>query len=203
MNCHYHPDREAVGSCANCKRPVCVECATIEGERWYCPKCYALFTAPITAQSTRTAPLRRAHQESVSEDMKLFCMDCIARLGTMLNTAILLGYEDEEGLNMAMDIMIETKLETKIVDRKRIVQQAHHYADVAGTPYDRLSPLNQFIVTIPPYVYHCFDNHLPSEGSLKAEAEQLMNTRGFPRYLQETLGYPASQKIGGAFFKPS
>ena len=42
MKCHYHPDREAVGTCGNCGRAICVECTIIEGGRWYCPRCYEL-----------------------------------------------------------------------------------------------------------------------------------------------------------------
>jgi len=38
---------------------------------------------------------------------------------------------------------------------------------------------------------------------LREEARHLMNAKSFPRYLQENLGYPISQTIKGAFWKPN
>ncbi len=29
MNCFYHPDRSAIGSCKHCQRGLCTECATL------------------------------------------------------------------------------------------------------------------------------------------------------------------------------
>jgi hypothetical protein len=39
MKCDYHPDRDAVGICVNCGRPVCAECRTILGDKIYCQPC--------------------------------------------------------------------------------------------------------------------------------------------------------------------
>jgi hypothetical protein len=39
MRCAYHPDRDAVGACVNCGKPVCSECRTLLGEKIYCGPC--------------------------------------------------------------------------------------------------------------------------------------------------------------------
>jgi hypothetical protein len=39
MTCYYHPDREAVGMCVSCGKPVCVECKVMLGEKIYCNPC--------------------------------------------------------------------------------------------------------------------------------------------------------------------
>jgi len=39
MNCHYHPDREAVFVCELCGRPICAECATTLRGRVMCNQC--------------------------------------------------------------------------------------------------------------------------------------------------------------------
>ena len=39
MNCHYHPDREAVFVCELCGRPICAECATTLRGRVMCSQC--------------------------------------------------------------------------------------------------------------------------------------------------------------------
>ena len=84
-----------------------------------------------------------------------------------------------------------------------MLAEIKRYADEAGIPYNKLSPLNQFIVTIPPYVFYCLEKYLLDDPDLLEEARRLMNTKGFPRYLQEELGYPISQRIKGAFWKPN
>ena len=39
MNCYYHPDREAVGMCVACGKPVCLVCRAVLGEKFYCNLC--------------------------------------------------------------------------------------------------------------------------------------------------------------------
>lgn len=49
MNCYYHPDREVVGMCVSCGKPICVECKVILGEKFYCNPCAdKLFAAAST-----------------------------------------------------------------------------------------------------------------------------------------------------------
>ncbi len=39
MNCYYHPDREVVGMCVSCGKPICAECKVILGGKCYCNPC--------------------------------------------------------------------------------------------------------------------------------------------------------------------
>ena len=87
-------------------------------------------------------------------------------------------------------------------DRPPILAEIQLLAELGGIPYNKMSPINQFIVTIQPYVYYCLEKYLPNDTSLREEANRLMNTSEFPRYLTENLGYQISQEIKGAFWIP-
>jgi hypothetical protein len=51
MQCHVHPEVEAVGACVACGRGVCTECAVTVGGKTYCRDCAASGTS---LQSTKT-----------------------------------------------------------------------------------------------------------------------------------------------------
>lgn len=49
MNCYYHPEREAVGTCVSCGKPICAECKVVLEEKFYCNPCAdKLFTGAST-----------------------------------------------------------------------------------------------------------------------------------------------------------
>lgn len=39
MNCYVHAEKDAVGTCVNCGKFICSECATEVNEKFYCKKC--------------------------------------------------------------------------------------------------------------------------------------------------------------------
>jgi hypothetical protein len=40
VNCYYHPDREVVGMCVSCGKPICIECKVIsKDDKIYCNQC--------------------------------------------------------------------------------------------------------------------------------------------------------------------
>ena len=88
-------------------------------------------------------------------------------------------------------------------ERGNILSGAFRFSNAAGIPYCKLSPLNQFIVTIPPYALYCLKNRLPDNTKLKEEAIQIMNDVHFVCYLQEELGVKISQEIKGALWRPN
>ena len=152
----------------------------------------------------------------ISRQLESFCSDYITALGEALDIAISVGHEEyESGFNLAMDTLSKGPLGLGLhgrnpfkfgipkEDRPKVLSEVKRYAEVTGIPYNKLSPVNQFIVTIPPYVFYCLEKYLPNDSGLREEARRLMNTRGFPRYLQENLGYPISQKIKRAFYRPN
>lgn len=149
----------------------------------------------------------------VSPQLEAFCSDYISALGEALDIAIRVHRKEyEAGFNDTMNMLStgwsisgKTAFLFGVVsrrDRPQMLSEVKQYAEVAGIPYNKLSPLNQFMVTIPPYIFYCLEKYLPDDPNLREEARHLMNTRGFPRYLQEDLGYPISQKIKGAFWRP-
>lgn len=152
----------------------------------------------------------------ISPQLKSFCSDYITALGEALDIAIRIGHEEyETGFDDAMDMLSKGPIGLGLhsrnpfqfgvlkADRPKVLSEIKWYAKVAGIPYNKLSPLNQFMATIPPYVFYCLEKYLSDAPALREEASRLMNTKGFPRYLQEKLGYPISQTIKGAFWKPN
>ena len=55
MKCGYHPEREAVGKCADCGRGICEFCKTIINAKMHCPACIEKnYTSPnITTPDTK------------------------------------------------------------------------------------------------------------------------------------------------------
>lgn len=47
MNCYYHPDREVVGMCVSCGKPICIECKVILKDKMYCNQCIIDGKAPL------------------------------------------------------------------------------------------------------------------------------------------------------------
>jgi len=41
MNCYYHPDRDVVGMCVSCGKPICLECKVVFKDKLYCNPCIA------------------------------------------------------------------------------------------------------------------------------------------------------------------
>lgn len=50
MNCYYHPDREAIGTCVSCGKPTCAECKVVLAEKFYCNPCVdKIFSGKVDA----------------------------------------------------------------------------------------------------------------------------------------------------------
>ena len=132
----------------------------------------------------------------ISSQLESFCRDYIIALGEALNIAIRVGHEEyEAGFNSAMDLLSKGPIGLGLhsrnpfrfgvprKDRPQMLAEIKHYAEVGGIPYNKLCPIKQFMVTIPPYVFYCLEKYLSDEPELKEEARRLIATRGFPRYL--------------------
>lgn len=136
----------------------------------------------------------------LSEKLQDFCYRCVYELASAFNEVLLSGKEYEVGFNEVMYILgvPESKRE-EIFSKTLFVSQS------SGLLYHRLSPLNQFIVTITPYVFYCLINKLPEDEELSQEVQTILNDEDstFPRYLQEKLGIKISQEIKGALWRPT
>lgn len=168
----------------------------------------------------RNSPTQRVDTASVealdiSPQLESFCSDHITALGEALDIAMRVNHKEyEAGFNEVMDIFSTGWLGAALMggnpfrfgvlkeDRPRMLAEIKLLAESGGIPYNKMSPINQFFVTIQPYVFYCLEKYLPNDPGLREEAKRLMNTSGFPRYLTENLGYPISQTIKGAFWIP-
>ncbi len=133
----------------------------------------------------------------ISEGLRKFCYDCVYELANAYNLTLSNGVEYEEGFNTVADMLgVPQKA------KEDIFSQVLYFSKVAGIPYHELSPVNQFIVSIPPYVLYCIENKLKGDSSLKQEATTLKDDGSFYRYLQEKIGMSIAQEIKGALWKP-
>ena len=147
----------------------------------------------------------------ITPQLESFCRDYITVLAIHLDVVIRVRRKEyESAFNEVMDSLSSVgpalarrrnpfRFVVRIEDRQQLLTEIKLLAEAGGIPYNRLSPLNQFLVTIPPYLFYCLERYLQDDPDLQEEARRLMNTEGFHRYLQEELGYPISQRIGGAF----
>jgi hypothetical protein len=57
MRCTFHPDREAIGACTNCGRPLCDECKEVVDGRFYCSSCAPGVVAEIVLEPAESSNL--------------------------------------------------------------------------------------------------------------------------------------------------
>jgi len=98
--------------------------------------------------------------------LELFCTDYITALGEALDIAIRIGHKEyEAGFKEATDALSNGwlgvpgrnpfQLGVLKEDRPQMLAEIKLLAELGGIPYNKLSPLNQFIVTIQPNVSSC------------------------------------------------
>ena len=133
----------------------------------------------------------------MSRELHGFCRKCIYELAIKYNENILNHIEYEECFENVM-----RSLNVPPAEKEIIFQSILSLTNYRHVPYNKLSPLNQYMVAIPGYVFYCLKNRLTGNKQLIEEAETLMEDPLSPRYLQESLGIPVSKEIKGAFQKP-
>ena len=98
MNCHYHPDRDAVAACINCERPVCPECKTVLGGRVYCNPCAETFFA-----GRSTSPAEPTQRVTYSKALRW--ISGILAFFTFAGASFGLEYYAESGL--ASELLVD------------------------------------------------------------------------------------------------
>lgn len=119
-------------------------------------------------------------------------------LAVSFNKILLRRIEYETCFEMVMDMLLVPLEERPAIFEDIVVAAASN-----GIPYHKLSPLNQFMLTIPGYVFYCLKSELHHNKDLFNEAVILMRHPSFPRYLQEAIGVQISQEIKGALWIPN
>lgn len=133
----------------------------------------------------------------ISEDLRRICRDWVYELAVSFNKVLSRGIEYEPCFELVMDML-------SVPQGERLAIFAVASApNVEGIPYHRLSPLNQFITTVPGYVVYCLQNRLSDNADLSNEAAALIENPAFPRYLQEEIGLPVSREVKGTLWRPN
>lgn len=141
--------------------------------------------------------MKRASRMEISEDLHKICWDWVYDLAISFNKTLSRGIEYEACFEIVMDML-------SVPSEERVpIMLATQVPNIEGIPYHKLSPLNQFITTIPGYVFYCLQNRLHDNEDLFSEAATLMETPAFPRYLEEEIGFPISQEVKGALWRPN
>lgn len=134
----------------------------------------------------------------ISEGLKKFCYDSIYELANAYNSTLSAGLEYEEGFNRVTD-MLNVPQKAK----EALFLEVRGFSKAAGIPYHKLSPINQFMVSISPYVLYCIENKLKDDSSLKQEATTLKFEEGWGFYpYLEKIGVSIAQEIKGALWRP-
>ena len=133
----------------------------------------------------------------ISKDLYRICWDWVYELAVSFDKTLSKGIEYEACFEIVMDML-------SVPPQERVPILATALApNIEGIPYHKLSPLNQFITTVPGYVAYCLQNRLPDDEDLSNEAATLIENPAFPRYLEEEIGLPVSQQVKGALWRPN
>ncbi|MFX0135599.1 MAG: hypothetical protein ACFFDN_18280 [Candidatus Hodarchaeota archaeon] len=132
----------------------------------------------------------------LTDDLKQYCYNRVYDLAIAFNEALLSKLEYELGFYTVMNM-----LEVPEGERDSILSGTIKIAEASGIPYYKLSPLNQFLKTVVPYVFYCLKKDLPSSLN-NVEIKVLEKNNNFFQYLI-SLGVNISQKkVKGALWKP-
>ena len=70
--CAIHPERDAVGTCVDCGRGVCVLCRTVAGDKLYCPSCIdKILSRPVERTGTSKKPKKPIKRAGTSRQEAL------------------------------------------------------------------------------------------------------------------------------------
>ncbi|MFC2169953.1 hypothetical protein ACFLRM_05255 [Acidobacteriota bacterium] len=130
-----------------------------------------------------------------SEELKQYCYDKIHELAKAYNDALLSRLEYETAFSAVMSVLHVPEYE-----QKNILEDTQHIAELDGIPYHRLSPLNQYVTAVGPYLAYCLRHHPPINLE-RDEIERLIHDGEFNQYVEQ-LGIQISQKVKGALWKP-
>jgi len=87
MNCYLHPDREPVGTCTSCGRPICSECAIEMQGKLVCRECLG---------SGRVAP--QAQSQSVRDPNTAYLIELVGGFFGLLGLGYLYVGRTNDGI---------------------------------------------------------------------------------------------------------
>ena len=131
----------------------------------------------------------------LSEELKRYCYDHIHKLAIIYEATLTSRMEYETGFSYVMN-----RLNVPHSEQEKMLSTIQYSSEMQGVPYHRLSPVNQFIMAVSPYIWYCLENHPP--GTMTSEeVERIANDIEFTRYTDQ-LAKKISQQVKGALWKP-
>ena len=133
----------------------------------------------------------------MSRELHDFCRKCIYELAVNYNENLLNRIEYEECFENVM-----RSLNVPSTEKAMIFENILSVTNYRHIPFRQLSPINQYMVAIPGYVFYRLKSGLAGNEQLRKEAKALMEDPDFPAYLQKVIGLSVSKEIKGAFQRP-
>ena len=131
----------------------------------------------------------------LSEELKCYCYDHIHKLAKVYEAALTSRMEYETGFSYVMN-----SLNIPRSEQEKMLSTIQYSSEMQGIPYHRLSPANQFIMSVSPYIWYCLETH-PPRTMTPEEVDRITNDIEFTRYIDQ-LAKKISQQVKGALWKP-
>jgi len=133
-------------------------------------------------------PIAHHCPRDLSSQLKQFCHERIRKLAEEYNAAIWNGLDYQDAFLLVME-----HLEVPPSQMDGIYEGKVNYTLLARLDPAHLSPINQFMTTVVPYILWCLGNQLPGHVQFK-EREKGLLLNGY----LEGVAWGISQEVGGA-----
>jgi hypothetical protein len=131
----------------------------------------------------------------LSEDLKRYCYERIYKLAKVYEAALTSRLKYETGFSYVMD-----SLNVPRSEQEKMLSTIQYSSEMQGIPYHKLSPVNQFVISVSPYIWYCLESQPPGTMTPE-EVERITNDIEFTRYIDQ-LAKKISQQVKGALWKP-
>ena len=131
----------------------------------------------------------------LSKELERYCYDHIHKLAIVYEAALTSRMENEVGFFHVMDALNVPRSE-----QEKMLSTIQYSSEMQSIPYHKLSPVNQFIMAVSPYIWYCLETHPPGTMTPE-EVDRITNDIEFTRYINQ-LAKKISQQVKGALWKP-
>lgn len=131
----------------------------------------------------------------VSEELKNYCQDKLFGLAIGYEATLHFGVEYEQCFYEVMQSLFIPRS-----DQDDILAAIKYNTSLGRIPYHKLSPVNQYLVAVGPYIGYCLTNN-PLPNITEDEIGHLLENEEFRKFLTK-LGEDTAQKVKGALWKP-
>jgi len=130
------------------------------------------------------------------EELKDYCYKQAYELAKIYEVTLSSRMEYERGFFYVMNA-----LNVPHNEQEKMLSTIKYNAEFQGIPYHKLSPVNQYIMTVLPYILYCVEIH-PPENITPNEINRLLHRAEFSHYIDK-LAKDISQQVKGALWNPA